>query len=214
MTTASLRPVRLLTLPAISRIISNQPVNVTPTRWIMTPLTATHRRGPQNANNESAKVSVSAVARKAISRQTVQTLKSRGFKLLNEKRTKTWGRGPFESTINLGFISTRVAYKISLYRSEPSWTTIADHYPIHIQLNESIPPRSQGKRFKIKNAPWDEINKEVEKSPWYHDNPDISIPRLTETIQRALANHCKRIRPSDWSRPEWSPETARLLQLT
>lgn len=151
------------------------------------------------------------VAREPKAEHLITEMDRRGLESLNERGVITWQRGESATTIDLAFASYDVATSILLYKPRPEWTPMEDHFPIEIQIAGNVLHKKSSNRFAIKKASWDKIVSEVAESEWMDNDPHIAIGNLLETIHTALSNHCPRIRPSDWSRPEWSPVAAELL---
>jgi len=135
----------------------------------------------------------------------------KSLEVLNERGVPTWQRNERKTTIDLGFASPDIATSILRYSPRSEWTTMEDHFPIEIQIAARIEKKGESKRFATKNAPWGAIIEDVAESQWLVNDPHTTIKNLIESIHAALSRHCRRVRPSDWSRPEWSPKAAELL---
>ena len=131
--------------------------------------------------------------------------------MLNESGVPTWERGNSATTIDLAFATADVATSITRYMPRPEWTVMKDHFPIEIQISRRMMTGKARARFSIKNAPWGAIQDNVRESQWYSEEPHESIAKLLDAIHRALDQNCKRTRPCDWSRPEYSPAAAKFL---
>ena len=138
-------------------------------------------------------------------------LETCGLELLNEEGMITWRRGQQQSAVDLGFASSDVKARITKFQSRIEWTTMEDHIPIEIQLTGAKPGWRQSNRFMIKDAPWENIAKHVEESGWDKGEAEGMLERLQSAIKGSLELFCKKVRPSDWSRPEWSKKAAEFL---
>jgi hypothetical protein len=151
------------------------------------------------------------ITRERSAAHLLEQLENRGLGLLNEKGVITWKRGQSESTIDLGFASSGVKARVMKFQPRSEWTTMEDHFPIEIQLTGAKPRWRQNHRFVIKDAPWEAIAEQVERTEWDQGDGEGMLERLQTAIGSALERFCKRARPSDWARPEWSEKAAEFL---
>lgn len=151
------------------------------------------------------------VAREPKAEHLVMETERRGLEVLNESGVPTWERGNSATTIDLAFATADIAASITRYMPRPEWTVMKDHFPIEIQISRRVMTGKPSTRFAIKDAPWGAIQDSVRDSQWYSEDPHKSIAKLIDTIHQALDQNCKRTRPSDWSRPEFSPVAAKFL---
>src|SRR5450756_2523066 len=80
---------------------------------------------------------------------------------------------------------------------------------INIQIGLTRAAQAESTRYALKKADWAEIERSVQNSNWAQtDKPLIS---LQQSIQQALKDHCPLKRPSQWARPNWSPQATVLL---
>ena len=126
----------------------------------------------------------------------------KSLEVLNERGVPTWQRNERKMTIDLGFASPDIATSILRYSLRPEWTTMENHFPIEIQIAARIKKKGESKRFATKNAPWGAIIEDITESQWLVNDPHTTIKNLIEFIYAALSRHCRRVQPSDWSRPE------------
>jgi hypothetical protein len=151
------------------------------------------------------------VTRERCAESLLQRMELAGLSLLNEEGVPTWKRGNRRTTIDLGFASEDVLGRVTRYYPQEDWTTMEDHFPIEIQISGTQPRTRQSSRFAIREAPWKAIKQRVVDAGWDRNEDSKLMEGLQTAIGDALEALCPKVKPSDWARPDWSPQAAEYL---
>jgi Reverse transcriptase (RNA-dependent DNA polymerase)/Endonuclease-reverse transcriptase len=132
-----------------------------------------------------------------------------GLHLITPQGLPTWKRGQLQSVIDLTFATAGI--RDAIYQCGPvnEWTINEDHIPIDIQIGLARATKTESTRLALQKADWPAIERHVSNSQWAQ--AEEPLVHLQQTIQAALKEHCPVTRPSNWARPNWSPQAAVLL---